>query len=316
MKFFLHKPTSNVFAPDLVQVVDGVYLKYLISQFIMGEGFNSSFMNDVIKEIEGYANQGKKVAVSVQSGNSCGNYFYDNFPYIELVVRHHKGAGKPVKGKYPVFWNKGYLEKLESFLAWFSDKLQPVIQHIEYIKVCGINRNTFEFRTGEQDFEKTDDPKIAYTKCAEKYLAAGYTTIKTFETSVKIINLYDYYFPDTIKVPAFIENLNSFPCIDINNKVCIPKARPDIASDLIFACKMRENFGVQATALTEKSGTPEEMIDSELPIYYQLKNTQFNKSVTENIFEGAIINAQNHNGEVIELYEQNIREHKKIIEKY
>lgn len=251
-------------------------------------------------------------------GSSCGTNFYNQFPFIELTEKLREGqqGHPPIYNKFPVFYDSSYIAKVDSFLQWLSIGLQPVIQHIDHIKIGGINQTTFELRCPNQNFAGTNDVNEAYSGGAQKWIYEGYTTEKVRLAYENIIQSHIEHFPNTLKIAAMIGGLNGWPCINDNGLICEPKDRPNITDRIIYHCTYLDNIGIQATALTENSGTPKSFVNSGLPLYYQLNFQQFNKSVTKEKFEAAILHGIAKNGVAIEVYSYQIEQHSNIIKKY
>jgi len=317
MKFFYWNPNEQDLTRFILSSpIHGVFLNYHIQNFLYGDTFtNINIIKDKVSLIAAY---GKKTALSITWGASCGTTFYNQFPYIELTEKHHEGTlnSTPVFNKFPVFYEADYIVKVDSFLQWLAVGLQPVINHIDHIKIGGINQTTFELRCPNQDFKYTDAVSEAYEEGAEKWLDNGYTTYKVGDAYESIITSHREHFPNTLKIASLIGGKNGWPCINDNGFICEPKDRPNITDRIINYCKAYPNIGIQATALTEAAGTPKNFVDSGLPMYYQLDALHFNKSVNKEKFEGAVLNALRHNGKYIEVFKKNVQEHSDIILKY
>ncbi len=321
MKFFIHDPyAQNKVKPDLLKQVDGYALQYNFANFLTADGFSGIMMQKVKTDVLNIGEYGKLASVVIRFGAFCGTNFYRDYPYIELSEKDHEGnqqGSVAVKNKFPIFYNELYLAKVKSFLEWFAEGVAPVLSNIEHIKISGINQTTFEWRIPNQDFSATDDVNTAYVVGAKKWIDCGYTWDNVCSANAEIISYFHSYFPDTLKIASLIGGLQGGVTIDATTKICLPNQRPDFTQATINILKNYSGFGVQATALTDTSGTPANFVNSGLPVYYQLSNQQFGMvKPTAEKFEHAIMNGIGNQGQQIELYESNIRDYPEIIQKY
>lgn len=318
VKFILHNPSNNTFAADLVDKTDGVFLKYKISQFFNSTGGFNSYGTTVKNEIKSYQDKGKLVMVSVQWGSACGNAIWNNYRYIELTERRKEGSD-PTRpkhyDKFPVPYDSAYLNKVTSFLAYFSTALGKDIRDKILLGVDGINEVTFELRIPNQNFKDTDDPNIAYNAGSGEWIRLGYTTEKVRESMQRLLNDYNTYFPNTVKYVSPIAGTNGFPKIDDNGNF-IAQSNPSLLDDLLGYMKWFPNFSVMPTALYATGGTPTNVTASGLTIYYQLNCDKLNTTTTAYDFEHAILNGISHKGVLFQVYPVNVREHNDIIQKY
>lgn len=183
------------------------------------------------------------------------------------------------------------------------------------LKVGGINRKTFELAVQNQDFKNTDDVKTAYQAGGAAWLGVGYTNDLMRESMQRLLYDYNYIFPNTVKIVAPIAGVNGFPKIDDEGEINTFNP-PSLLDDLISYMKWWHNFGIMPTALHATGGTPANMVNAGLPLYFQLNSSKLNKSTTVYEFENAILNGKQFNPVAIECYEINIREHDDIIQRY
>ncbi len=318
MQFFLHKPFSNSFASDLIPKVNGVFLKYSIGQFFAsGGGYNNEIAN-VRNEINKYPS----VGLAIEWGALCGNYIWDNYPYIELIEKHHEGIEQPdqpeaqaLYNKFPVPYAIGYLEEVRKFIEYLSIQLAPVIHKIAYIKITAINQQSFEVRIPNQHFATSaTTPNEAYKLAFYNWKAFGYTNDKVINAFYVIAGYYNLYFPNTLKIAALIQGTAGFPKIGANGEFNL---KPPVINDSLIAyMKGVPGFALMATALTDIAGTPANFVNSGVPMWYQLNNQKMNRTLSKEQFEACIVNGLNHGAEGFELFEINVREHEDVINKY
>jgi hypothetical protein len=166
-----------------------------------------------------------------------------------------------------------------------------------------------------QDFFATDNAQQAYIAGANKWLTFGYSNAKMRSAMQRLLTDYDSVFPDTLKIVAPIAGTNGF--VKINDDGTINTENPpNLCNDLIGYMKSFPNFAIMPTALFAEGGTPKNMCESGLNVWFQLNNDKLNKSTTAAEFEGALLNGKNHGAVAIEIYEQNIRQYPEIVAKY
>lgn len=287
MQIFLNSTDINIPPYALTAKLDGYSINIFASNILSGEGYNGAFMATLRKKIK---ELGKPVNPAILFGGYSTEAIYSKFPFVDFIMRHHRGVGDPKRIKMPVPFAAGYMDKLREVVEFFSDELKKdasCYDLIEAVTVTGINENTKEMRFTSQHWKDSSITGTqAYIDGAQKWIDVGYTPEKALGSVCATIDIFKNFFPDKKIILPYIPLLNGVPCVSHNGSVCKPKERPYTAGEAIDYGNGIANFKSQYTAFTNTTVTPSKYVQCNKVFYTDKTTAEFQAMIDYAIATG------------------------------
>jgi hypothetical protein len=307
---------SNIPAKDYVVNSNIDIISYEIPAYSLfgmnGIGGNTDTSGKIKHELKRIGDAGKHATLAVIFGGESGDYIYNNYPYLNMVKRAHHGKGIAQPMKLPVFFDAGYIQKVQDTITWLADELKKdavAYSVIENVKVGACQTNTPEMDALAEDWSTAGLDNTAYDDAAAKWKTAGFTFGNAFTACTDFIILFRGAFSDKNIIQPYIPLNNGFPCIDIHGEFCLAKNRPALTQNIIDWGNANYDFYSQYTAYVGTS-----VPDKYVQINRELLGTPKDTS-KEPQFIAMLDGAKNQNIEYLEVFSENINIYKDIFSK-
>lgn len=291
--------------------VHGIAIWLGYSKFLMMNGYYAGAIKTLCEYLLKIRAANKEATLLIQFGSAMSTPSYNTYESIEYVRIRGLKPEERTFIKVPVFYNEQYFQEVYNFIEWFSDNLKKnhdAYDTLTQVKVVGVHATSLDFRADSQDYTNTTDPNRAYVEMATLWLANDWDTQNSINYCKKYIKLTtDYFQGKEICLPI---NNNIFPCIDMNNEVCLPNERPDVPQ--VLTDYLMQYCGKPSPQITYfgKTITPLACVKNSGSkfITYQT-NTNFNKlpAGSGQVIRDLITNAEKHNCNKLELFSISLR---------
>lgn len=309
----IHQSVKTAFAN---KKIDGVTIVTSAANFFsMHGGFNNSLITTLRNEVK---KNSLPFLLATIWGNNCGNYIYNNFPYLRFVRRHHAGVGDELSINIPVFYHEQavgkkiilpFLEKVKEISTAISDELRRDTVTYSFLQgayVTGGNETTEEMRDSSTDFEGLlpTEQFEAFYDCAMKWIAAQYTPNKSIFFNCELIKTFKAIYSDVPIIMQYILGVNGHPCVDNNGQFVKPKLRANTTLDILnFGQTLTPNFKPSMTYFNSTTVTTDRIVEVQRD-YFSLKST------ADADFEKMVEHAEETGIELLQCHLENINKYR------